>query len=116
MTGPTYTREDYERAMQFSIYQEATRALAREFAKLRVAHDARVTELLDANNRFEQRARDAERTVDTVERAMRQMAFQLGDLGRERDALVQRVNELIRSNCDAQDEINNLERGVASDV
>jgi hypothetical protein len=33
---------------------------------LREAHDARVTELLDANNRFEQRARDAERKLKAL--------------------------------------------------
>lgn len=62
----TYNAEDYARAQMHSTYPENTRSLAREFARLRIAHDARVTELLDANNRFEQRARDAEQSLRDV--------------------------------------------------
>lgn len=58
-------------------------------AALRTEHDKRVTDLLDANNRFEQRARDAERVTDLLEKNMSVMGKMLADIGRERDALRQ---------------------------
>lgn len=57
------------------------RSIARAFAAQRAEHDARVTELLDANNRFEQRARSAERELATLDRSHRDLGKRLALLG-----------------------------------
>lgn len=50
-------------AVQRAEHDAALSAETKYRAQIIAAHDARVTELLDANNQFEQRARDAERTA-----------------------------------------------------
>lgn len=88
----TYSAEDYARAQaHITTDPWATRMLARTFASLRITHDARVTELLDANNRFEQRARLAERELDALNNQFGATARMLADAGRERDALKERI-------------------------
>lgn len=62
----TYNGDDYALALPLSGHPEQVRDIARAFAALRAEHDSRVTDLLDANNRFEQRARDAERELKRV--------------------------------------------------
>lgn len=64
--------------------------LAQQFER----HDARVVELLDANSRFEQRARLAERELDAANRAMKALGAQLADMGRERDELAAELRRL----------------------
>lgn len=61
MTTPT--QDDLERARSFTRDGGWPNELAEEFARIRGTYEARVTELLDANNRFEERARAAERTI-----------------------------------------------------
>lgn len=87
------TQVDIDRAQQFVMYPDDLIRLANEFARIRAEHDARVTELLDANNRFEQRARLAERELEAANLQMRQLGKMLGDLGRERDELAARMAE-----------------------
>ena len=47
-------------ALQLSTYREVTAEYAGLMHRERIAHEKRVSELLEANNRYLERARDAE--------------------------------------------------------
>jgi hypothetical protein len=99
----TITQADIQNARRFTHDDGYARgeALVLEFARLREAHDARVTELLDANNRFEQRARDAERELDTSNRAHRATGKMLADVGRAVEAVYYAAHWSPDRECDA---------------